>query len=126
LESTTLIKISILCFYRRLTNGSISKAFLYCVWATIAFVVSSATLFTFLIVFSYSPIEGYWHLYDVSWRHRNELKSLNEAAIIVSVTVIGTVQDLLICALPMMLVWNLQIETRQKAALIAIFGVGLM
>jgi hypothetical protein len=83
-------------------------------------------MFTFLIIFSYSPIEGYWHLYDVSWRHRNELKSLNEAAIIVSVTVIGTLQDLLICALPMMLVWNLQIETRQKAALIAIFGVGLM
>ncbi|KAH7067848.1 hypothetical protein FB567DRAFT_411952, partial [Paraphoma chrysanthemicola] len=126
LESTTLIKTSILCFYRRLTNGSISKTFLYCVWVTIAFVLSSAILFTFLIIFSYSPTEGYWHLYDSPWRRLNELKSLNEAAIIVSVTVIGTLQDLLICALPMTLVWNLQIGRRQKAALIAIFGVGLI
>ena len=126
LESTTLIKVSILCFYRRLTDGSISKVFLYWVWATMAFVVCSAIIFTFLIIFSYTPIEGYWHLYHASWRLQNELRSVNEAAVVVSVTVIGTLQDLLICGLPLILVWNLRIERRQKGALIFIFGVGLV
>lgn len=126
LEATTFIKVSILCFYRRLTNGSISKAFLYWVWASIVFVVCSATIFTFVIIFSYSPVEGYWHLHDPSWMLHNTLSSLDEAAAIVAVTVIGTFQDLLICALPIILVWNLQIERRQKAALIGIFGLGLM
>ncbi|KAH7357490.1 hypothetical protein BKA66DRAFT_500989, partial [Pyrenochaeta sp. MPI-SDFR-AT-0127] len=126
LESTTLIKISILCFYRRLTNGSISKVFLYWVWASIASVVCYSVIFSFIIIFSYTPVKGYWHLFDTSWRLQNELKSLNEGAVIVAVAVIGTLQDLFICALPMILVWNLQVPTRQKAALIGIFGVGLV
>lgn len=90
------------------------------------FVVCSAIIFTFVIIFSYSPVEGYWHLHDPSWRLQNELRGLDEAAVIVAVTVIGTFQDLLICALPIILVWNLQIERRQKAALIGIFGLGLV
>lgn len=126
LEATTLIKISILCFYRRLAKGSISKIFLYWVWASIASVVCYSVIFTFIIIFSYTPVEGYWHLFDTSWRLSNKLKSLNEGALIVSVTVIGTLQDLFICALPIILVWNLQVPGRQKAALMGIFGVGLL
>lgn len=126
LESTTLIKISILCFYRRITNGSISKTFVHWVWASIVSVICYSIIFTFIIIFSYSPVEAYWHLFDPRWRLHNELKSLNEGAIIVSVAVIGTLQDLFICALPIFLVWNLQMPIRQKAALIGIFGMGIL
>ncbi|KAF2177469.1 hypothetical protein K469DRAFT_603311 [Zopfia rhizophila CBS 207.26] len=126
LESTTLIKISILCFYQRITNGSISKVFVYWVWASITSVVCYSVIFAFVITFSYTPVEAYWHLFDVSWRLRNELKGFNEGAVIVSVGVIGTLQDFFICALPIILVWNLQIPRRQKAALIGIFGMGLL
>lgn len=126
LAATSLIKISILCFYRRITNGSITLTFVYWVWASIAFVIAYFIAFTFVIVFSCTPVEGYWHLFDIAWRLQNELKCHNEGAEIVSVVIISTLQDFFICALPVFLVWNLQIPRRQKAALIALFGVGLL
>ncbi|KAF2651697.1 hypothetical protein K491DRAFT_84074 [Lophiostoma macrostomum CBS 122681] len=126
LVSTSLIKISILCFYRRITNGSISRTFVYLVWAFIIFVVVYMFVFIFVIVFSCSPVEGYWHLFDIAWRLQHEVKCHNEGAEIVSVVVVSTLQDFFICALPIFLVWNLQIPRRQKAALIGIFGMGLV
>ncbi|KAF1996320.1 hypothetical protein P154DRAFT_498638 [Amniculicola lignicola CBS 123094] len=126
LTSTSLIKISILCFYRRITSGSISKVFVYWVWGSIVFVIVYCITFIFTIVFSCVPVEGYWHMFDLAWRLKHELKCHNEGAEIVSVVVISTLQDFVICALPIVLVWNLQIPRRQKAALIGIFGLGLL
>jgi len=65
-------------------------------------------------------------MFDIMWRLQNEMTCHNEGAIIVAVVVTSTVQDLVICALPIFLVWNLQIPKRQKAALIAIFAMGLL
>lgn len=124
--ATCLIKISILCFYRRMTSGSITKTFRYCVWGSIAFVVLYGIAFLFAIVFTCLPVEGYWHLFDLAWRMQNEVKCHDEGAVTVSVAVISTFQDLFICALPLLLVWNLQISKRQKFALMGIFGLGLL
>ena len=124
--ATSLIKISILCFYRRITSGSISKTFILWVWASIVFVVLYCIGFTLAIVFTCSPIQGYWRFFDIAWRMKNELKCQNEGAIIVAVVVVSTVQDFIICALPVFLVWSLQISKRQKMALIGIFGLGLL
>lgn len=90
------------------------------------FVICYGITFTFVIIFSCTPVEGYWHLFDITWRLQNELKCHNEGAEIVAVVIISTLQDLVICALPIFLVWNLQIPRRQKAALIGLFGVGLV
>lgn len=126
MASTSLIKISILCFYRRLANGSISRTFVYCVWGSIAFVVAYFVAFTGAIIFTCSPVQGYWRMFDLMWRLENEMKCHNEGATIVAVVVVSTIQDLFICALPIFLVWNLQIPKRQKAALIALFALGLL
>ncbi|ORY16421.1 hypothetical protein BCR34DRAFT_106096 [Clohesyomyces aquaticus] len=124
--STSFIKISILCFYRRITNGSISKTFVYWVWGLIVFVILYCIIFVLIIVFSCKPIEGFWHLFDIPWRLTNEVKCNDEAAGIVSVVIISTVQDFICAILPVFLVWNLQISKRQKAALIGIFALGLL
>ncbi|KAH7128806.1 hypothetical protein B0J11DRAFT_279797 [Dendryphion nanum] len=124
--STSLIKISILCFYRRITSGSISRTFVFWVWASIIFVICYCIGFTLAITFTCSPVAGYWRFFDVAWRLQNEMKCRNEGAIIVTVVVVSTVQDFVICALPVFLVWNLQISKRQKVALIGIFGLGLL
>jgi hypothetical protein len=50
----------------------------------------------------------------------------NEGALIVACAAISLVQDLIICMLPVLLIWNLQISKRQKIGLFAIFGVGLI
>lgn len=90
------------------------------------FVACYSIIFAFVIIFAYTPVDAYWHLFDASWRLQNELKSFNEGAVIVSVSVIGTLQDFFICALPIILVWNLQISKRQRAALMGIFGIGVL
>lgn len=126
LFATALIKVSILCFYRRLASGAISKTFLYCVQCLIAVFFLHTVIFFFVIVFSYTPIEAYWHIFDVPWRLKNTLKSLDEGAILVSVTTTGTIQDVLVCTLPIFLVWNLQIPRRQRIGLVVLFGAGLM
>lgn len=126
LLATSLIKISILCFYRRITTGTISKAMLYWTWGSIAFVVIYFFAFSFTIMFSCSPVEAYWRYFDVAWRMTHEFGCNNEGAEIVAVVIISTFQDFYICAFPVAIIWNLQISKRQKAALCGIFGVGLM
>jgi hypothetical protein len=80
----------------------------------------------FLIVFTCSPAIGFYHIFDIAWRFQNELQCRDEGAIIVAVAATSTVQDLVICLLPVFLIWNLQIPRRQKLALCGIFGMGLV
>jgi hypothetical protein len=100
--------------------------FVYGVWAAIASCVVYGLIYTFLLIFTCNPVIGSFRLFDMAWRLKNELKCLDEGAIIVSCAIISTIQDLVICLLPIFLVWNLKIHRRQKAALIAIFALGLV
>ncbi|KAL6707500.1 hypothetical protein ACN47E_004070 [Coniothyrium glycines] len=123
--STTLIKVSILCFYRRIT-GSLTNNFVYWVLGTMVFCIIYGILFSFLILFTCSPVVGYFRLFDSAWRYKNEVHCMNEGVIIVVCAALSSVQDFLICMLPIFLIWNLQISHRQKAALCGIFGMGLV
>ena len=125
LISTTLIKISILCFYRRITGGLTNK-FVYWVWGSIIFCIVYGVLFTLLIAFTCRPMVGFFHIYDAAWRLENELSCYNEGIAIVACAAVSTVQDLVICMLPIFLIWNLRIQKRQKVALCGIFGMGLV
>jgi hypothetical protein len=125
LLSTTLIKISILCFYRRIT-GTLKDAFVFSTWGMMAFCIIASTIFVFLIIFACSPVVGFFHLFDLSWRIKNEVTCLDEGAIIVACAIVGTIQDLFVCLLPILLVWNLKMSKRQKVALCGIFAVGLL
>ena len=122
---TTLIKISILCFYRRIT-ASLTIQFVYWVWGSIVFCIVYGITFIFLIAFTCSPAIGFFHVFDLSWRLQNELTCRDEGAVIVAVAAISTVQDLIIALLPIFLIWKLQIPKTQKLALCGIFGLGLV
>ena len=122
---TTLIKISILFFYRRIT-ASLTNAFLYCVWASIFFCAGYGIVFILLISFTCQPANGFFHVFDLSWRFQHELTCRNEGAIIVAVAAISTVQDFIIALLPVFLIKKLQIPRNQKLALCGIFGLSLM
>jgi hypothetical protein len=125
LAATTFVKISILCFYRRM-SGSIKTAFVYGVWAMIVFCVLYSIIFAILIICTCTPVIGFFHMFDILWRVHNELTCRDEGAIVVACAIIGTVQDLFICLLPVLLIWNLKMARRQKAALFGIFGIGLI
>lgn len=90
------------------------------------FCVLYGIVFTFLIIFICSPVVGFFHIYDPVWRAVNEVHCHNEGAIIVACAAISTIQDLIICMLPIFLIWNLKITRRQRFALCGIFGMGLI
>ena len=109
---TTLIKISILLFYRRLTGASTSR-FIYLVWVCIVICILYFVTFIILIFFTCSAAVG-------------RKDCAEEGPFIVSVTTISTVQDLVICLLPTFLIRNLQMPKRQKLAVCGVFGLGLV
>ena len=125
LISTTLIKVSILCFYRRMT-GSLKNAFVYWVWGAIISCVLYGLVFTLLTIFTCTPVVGFFHLFDTAWRLQNEVHCRNEGAMVVACAIVSAVQDLIICLLPVFLIKNLRMAKRQKAALCGIFGLGLI
>lgn len=122
---TTLIKISILCFYRRIT-ASLTITFVYWVWGSIIFCIVYGIAFIFMIAFTCHPAKGFFHVFDIAWRFQNELTCRDEGAIIVAVAAISTMQDFIIALLPVFLIWKLQIPKVQKLALCGLFGLGLM
>ena len=73
LASTTLIKISILCFYRRIT-GSLKTAFVYSIWVMIAFCAIYAIIFGFLLVSTCDPVVGTFHLFGTSYQCADSLR----------------------------------------------------
>ncbi|KAH8728081.1 hypothetical protein GQ44DRAFT_573203, partial [Phaeosphaeriaceae sp. PMI808] len=125
LASTTLIKVSILFFYRRMT-GALRNVFLYTVWFSIASCLIYWIIFSFLIIFTCTPVEGFFHLFDIVWRLKNNVTCRDEGAVIVACAIIGTVQDLVICLLPIILIWKLKMPRRQRLALCCIFAIGLI
>lgn len=122
---TTLIKISILCFYRRIT-GSLTNTFVWCVRGSVAFCILYGVTFIFLIAFTCHPANGFFHIFDLTWRLQHELKCRNEGAVIVAAAAVSTVQDFIIALLPIFLIRKLQLPKTQKFALCGIFGLSLM
>jgi hypothetical protein len=119
--STTLIKVSILYFYRRMAHR-LTNQFIYWVWGTMVFCIIYGILFIFLIIFTCTPLNGFFHYANIGWRLENKLTCRDKGAIIVACAIISTVRDFIIC----MLIWNLKISKRQKFGLCGIFGIGLI
>jgi hypothetical protein len=126
--STATTKISILLFYRRLAAGSVSRAFMWAVYGSIAFVAVYFAIFFFMLFGVCRPLSTYWMQADYLWYAENEGKfdCLNEASILVASAVISAVQDFIACGLTMILFWKLRIPRRQKIALGAIFAIGIL
>ena len=123
----TSLQISILLFYRRLTSH-VSTPFLWSVYFTI-FTVAAFWLSCIIGVFAgCRPFHAYWMQVDPFWLASNQGKysCIDEAAFILAAAVISMVQDFMVCLLPMVLFLRLNINLRQKLALVVIFGVGIV
>ena len=68
--STSLTKISILLFYRRMAEGSISTRFRTIVFASIAFVAAYAFTFLITLFFGCRPLSATWNEVDITWAAR--------------------------------------------------------
>ncbi|KIW06340.1 hypothetical protein, variant [Verruconis gallopava] len=128
MASTCLTKISILLFYRRMSDGAISSIFRTIGYISIASVVAYMFAFSLAGVLGCRPISAYWLQVDLTWASTHprgkSYQCINEGAMILSACAVSIVQDFLACGLPLPLFWKLQLPKRQRIALAAIFSVG--
>ena len=113
--STTLTKLSILFFYRRIFPSrrfALLAIFIGCImigwWLSLIFAV----------IFSCQPVNYFW---NKSIRNGH---CINENALAYGITGVNIVTDLAVLCLPLPWLWTLQIPLSRKLSLIGIFGLG--
>jgi hypothetical protein len=130
IASTSMTKVSILLFYRRMASGSVSPLFHFAVRAAIASVVAYGITFQLTLYFGCHPLNAFWNQVDFNWvaTHTEGVNyhCFSETGSILSSTAISIVQDFITCGMPTILFWKLQLPIRQKIALGALFGVGFL
>jgi hypothetical protein len=114
----TIVKISILCFYR--TIFSVPK-FGLLTWTVGVVCLVWLLISLFITIFHCNPIQGAW---DVSLRATGVAKCLSMAAALFGLGIANVVNDILILALPIYMVQQLQMKTPKKISIIAIFLMG--
>jgi hypothetical protein len=128
--STSLTKISILLFYRRMAAGSITPLFHWAVRIAMASVVAYCITFELTLFLGCRPIDSFWNQVDPIWITTHvegvDYHCFSEPANALAASGISIVQDFLACGLPIILFWKLKLPFRQKAALAAVFGVGFL
>ncbi|KAF9890973.1 hypothetical protein FE257_005230 [Aspergillus nanangensis] len=122
--SSSWTKLSLLWFCKRLL-GAGSKGLYWSynlgLIAAMVFVGVCCAMFLFLSIFQCNPVRAYWEIsptYDYTCMH--------SGAIVFAASVINIFTDFLVTALPMPLIWNLKLPTRQRLAVISIFGLGIV
>ncbi|KOS44693.1 hypothetical protein ACN38_g4407 [Penicillium nordicum] len=120
LVSSCFIKISLLCFCRRLIGKVNFALYNWAFLLSIVFVSGSSMLFIVISIFQCSPIHAYWEINTESYH------CMDDGAIVFSASVINIFTDLLVTALPMPLIWSLRLPARQRLAVISIFALGIV
>lgn len=121
---TSLVKISILCFYRRLGEGALNMTWLWIVRCSIAFVVVYAFIFILMVFVACRPMNAFWNKMDPAWALSHDHQCFNEGADFIASAIVSVIQDAAVCILPLLVVRRLQMPRKQKWALGAIFGIG--
>ncbi|RHZ62348.1 hypothetical protein CDV55_105770 [Aspergillus turcosus] len=122
--SSSVTKLSLLWFCKRLLGAGskgLCRTYNWCLIGGMAFVSLSCALFLLISIFQCKPIHAYWDLVPTYQYH-----CLNDRAIVFSASVINVFTDFLVTVLPMPLIWNLKLPTRQRIAVISIFGLGIV
>ncbi|KAF2417516.1 hypothetical protein EJ08DRAFT_80639 [Tothia fuscella] len=126
--STGLTKISILLFYRRITDGAVSKPFRIAVKICIYSVTAYMIIFILTLFLGCHPLNSYWDQVNLLWAATHiegrDYHCIDEVANLLAASGVSVVQDFISCGMPMVLFWKLQMPARTKYALGAIFGVG--
>lgn len=114
--SLTLVKCSVLAFYRRVfVNDGMKKLTVI----TAIFVVCWCIGHSFAMVFICHPVAFWWDVTIVGGY------CLDQLPIYVSLIVTNIFTDLVIMGLPMLTIWKLKMKTTEKLALTAAFALGI-
>ncbi|RDW78748.1 uncharacterized protein DSM5745_05600 [Aspergillus mulundensis] len=122
--SCSLTKLSLLWFCKRLlivgSKGIYSMYNIAMIVGMVVVAISSA-LFVLFSIFQCRPIKAYWDL-EPQYPHT----CLDDGAIVFSASTINIFTDVVTTILPMPLIWKLKLPTRQRLAVMGIFGLGII
>lgn len=125
--SVSLIKISVLIFYRRMAFQTLSKPFLWALRLAIASVIAYMIAFFCVLFTVCRPFNAFYKQVNMNWiRAGNQYQCIDEGAYLLAGTSITVVQDFITATLPLVLFWKLQISFQQKIALAGIFALGYL
>ncbi|CAE7031388.1 hypothetical protein P3342_006613 [Pyrenophora teres f. teres] len=123
--ASTMIKLSILCFYQRFT-GPLTYMWAYCIWGNIAFCIATSLSSVLGTIFICSPVSAYFQGWSESIKAPVPVVCGDQGALFIVFSVISCIQDFVICTLPVFLVRHLQMPQRQKIAICGILGLGIL
>jgi hypothetical protein len=119
--SVAIIKVSILLFYRRLfgTRKKLQRVVTGFMGFHIIFAVVSILTYAFMC----APVSAYWRLEMRVHGCPTFRSALTMYMTLRSITVIC---DIALLCLPMKMVWDLKIPTRQRLGLACLFALGFL
>lgn len=120
LWATTLAKISIGAALLRL---AVRRSHRIVVWALISTVIAIGLMFWLVLLFDCKPVSYFWNQADLM--HSGTCTSIHTLlAIAYFYSSVTIVCDLALGALPILLVWDLQMNKRTKIAVGGILSLG--
>ncbi|TVY51764.1 Satratoxin biosynthesis SC1 cluster protein 4 [Lachnellula cervina] len=108
-------KLSILFLYRRLSPD---KWFRKCVYFMMGVIMCYSIAILFSVIFPCKPISANW---DVTI---TDGKCADKTKIYLATAGLNVITDILILALPIPMVWNLQMPRRRRIGLVGLFALG--
>lgn len=122
LISTCCTKVSILLFYRRLTEGTYSKKWKWATIAAIIFTVVFCLAFLLVLCLQCRPTEAYWK--SLSFTYTKDFECSNTKILNPISGALSVVSDFYSVLLPMAMTRHFDIDRRKKIALNAVFSLG--
>jgi hypothetical protein len=130
LYSTAATKLSVLMFYRRLVEGTVSRGFKLVIWGAIFFVLAQTLVFSVLVLETCKPVPMIWYQYIPQWVADHPGAYCKPLSLTVSISylsgAVSVFSDFFSVVLPGALLLKIQISKRQKWGLMVIFGVGFL
>ncbi|KAL8730098.1 MAG: hypothetical protein Q9166_004297 [cf. Caloplaca sp. 2 TL-2023] len=120
--AATLNKISLLCFYKRLTAGGVyRKWYNYTIVGGIVFQSLMVIAYFIVVLNACQPLKAFWtplatYPYDC----------IDEGNYMLTFGILTVVLDFAILLLPVPLVMSLQLSTKQRIAVLTLFGLGFV
>ncbi|KAI1337121.1 hypothetical protein F5Y15DRAFT_426036 [Xylariaceae sp. FL0016] len=120
------IKMSILAFYKRVFTLRITW-FKYSVYATGIYTTGWFIASFFAALFQCFPPALFWEQYNISLKSPpSGTCGVKNADLVISSSALNSVGDVVIFALPIAMLWQLQLKKAHKLALILVFATGAL
>jgi hypothetical protein len=119
------VKISILLFYRRL-SVSFTRKFLIAVWIGIVYNILYCIGFIMVLLLLCRPIAAYWLTFNRDYYLNGDWTCGKEEIAEPLSAIFSVVGDAYSTVIPLVLVSQLTLPTRQKAALYGLFSLGFL